>query len=50
MAELIKGDPSALVFTVPPLTAGRYRVEVRAAVHGNSEARSGLLDAEPTVA
>jgi len=34
--------PRELIFAVPPLAPGEYRLEVRAAVYGNSARRGGL--------
>lgn len=44
-----RNKPAELMFTVPALASGDYRVEVRAAVHGGTEVRTGALPATLTV-
>jgi hypothetical protein len=41
--------PAKLIFTVPALPAGDYRLTVRATVNGTTEVRSGTLDETLTV-
>lgn len=48
---MVRNKPSNLIFVIPDgLTAGTYSLELRAVLPGTKNLRSGLLDAELTVA
>lgn len=47
--DLIWSMPKHLIFTIPPLAAGKYKLEVRAILNDNHELRTGLLPAVLTV-
>ncbi|SMO65047.1 DNA-binding domain-containing protein [Fodinibius sediminis] len=48
-ARMLRNMPGELIFNNPSLTAGTYRLEVRAMLEGISSIRTGVLDNELTV-
>ncbi len=47
--SLLRNKPGELIFTIPDLPAGEYRLEVRSILSGTSTIRSGILSSPLTV-
>lgn len=48
--NMLRNKPGELIFLIPSLPAGTYKLEVRAIIHSTTEVRTGTLRPELTVA